>query len=407
MAAGAVILALSATPAAADATVDRLDAATSAKNWTLASYNIGAYDYGRYRFGSGTAEQETSNEQRYWANLVNSAGNRRATSVTERIRKSIDFGGNTHRADVVAVQEATPSRVKVGKKTTTQLADLERRLDPKGTSGRGYAEAVPLSAYTGTTDTITDNGTKKKRAIDKGAHIFFNEDTLQVVARGTSLGADLIDDDYRSGYFRALGKSFPDGDDVKERAFPWAVLKARGTSSSQPNRYLVVTSMHATSPNNYRSDSTALADFYNGEIARGLTKKLQGYSNAGKAGSVTFPAGAPVVVMGDFNAYYRTSKGSFPSESSSARSVPRMLDAKGYRDARGAYFRQTKGCGSSSADCRRYATVNKKSTTGDVYDYIFTKWSGTTSNAGGFTTVADTRFYSDHRMIAARLRFAP
>lgn len=406
VAAGAVALALVGTalvPAAAS-----VAATTTAKTWTFASYNVGASGYGNYLIdGSTAASIDPDHPEKYWADMQDAAGHKRSTSVVSRIKGAIDFGGTAYAPDVVAVQESSSATVTVGGVNTTQRENLDARLNPDGPGGAGYAQAVDFSKYNGVGDPIVDAGVSRTRTVAKASHIYYNEETLVPIASGTSLGADLINPSYRANYLAALGQNYPDGKDFKEKTFPWVVLKSTSGNTTEANRYLIVASVHSTVAKNYADGLDSTADFYNGEIARGLAKKLEAYSAAGNADGVVFEAGAPVVIMGDMNSYFRTSTGSFPSGATTAKSVPRLLKDYGLRDARGDYFQETSDCTTASADCLKYHTLNTPTNSGNVLDYIFTQWGGATSNVDGFTTIADTSYYSDHKMIAARLKFAP
>ncbi|MDR1153037.1 MAG: hypothetical protein LBK72_11320 [Bifidobacteriaceae bacterium] len=109
----------------------------------------------------------------------------------------------------------------------------------------------------------------------------------------------------------------------------------------------------------------------------------------------------PTVIMGDLNHYYV----SMVNNTDTAKSPPKLLSDWGMWDARTAY-KQTDGNCYSNTSCRPYGTVNTNSGDRNIIDYIFTYYTGTKTLQGTFKTVADGIFQSDHKMIAARVKYS-
>ncbi|WP_002631611.1 kelch-like protein [Cystobacter fuscus] len=387
--------------------------APSAKSWTFASYNIAAYDYSKYyvndvpQTAADVYKVENYPEARYmfWGDFDGYNGGKRSNAIISRIKDTMNFDGQNLQADVVAVQESGTSKVIINGTHTTQREHLDARLRTYG-----YQQAVDYSKYLLTGDPITITSTNEviPRTVARASHIYYNTSTLKPIASGTFLGGNLIDPKYRDAYLNALGRSFVNKDSVKkDKVFPWAILMSTGPSTDQPNRYIIVSSIHSIVDHGYSDTTDGVADFFNGEVARGLAKALKGISASTMTDGVAHPPGAPIAIIGDMNAYYKTKTGQFPGGNTEAKSVPRLLHDYGLRDARGDFFKETSECTTASSLCLKYHTFNTATNSGNVLDYIFTLYSGSTTNVGDFQTVADPHLWSDHKMIAARLKFGP
>jgi len=391
-------------------------AVASNKSWTIGSYNVGAFDYSGFmitREGEGPShlydqseyidiEENIDRQRSAWHEFVDDDGSRRSTEVVKRISRSVAIDGDDYFPDVVAVQEASTSFVKVGTETPQMVNNLNSRLSTVSTSAK-YGQAVNPAWFTALTgDAITVAGASTTRPIAQAARIYYNTSTLKVLTGGAYTGRSLLKAEYQAGYSAALGTTFASSSN-RDKAIPWVILKTTGASSEEKNRLLVVSSLHSIVKANYAAGiSDADVHFYNSETARGLAAKLNTIAAQATTSGQAHPAGIPAVIAGDFNAIYSTAT---RSNGDTAKSVPKLLHDYGYRDARTLFHPTTSPC---TGTCAPYASFDNGGSK-KLLDYIFTRYAdgaaASTINVGDFVTRSDARLYSDHKAIVVRLKF--
>ncbi|MDR3202695.1 MAG: hypothetical protein LBT54_06150 [Bifidobacteriaceae bacterium] len=398
-------------------TIGPADAAqASNKSWSIASYNVGAFNYGNFIVTTnvGGSSAKTAAQlpnpipNRWWGNNIGTANINRARTIAGWIAtRTID----NEPLDIVATQEVSGGQVVVGTTTTTQRNDLNARL-LASTSPIKYA-SVPVgtvSTYAvGTITCGTGSSTQTiNRPMTRNTPIYYRTSALTVVASGEFSGSELLAAEStaaRNAYRTALGTSFASCSSSENRLnndkyFPFAILKTTGASANERNRVLIVSSIHSTASIGYKTATDADRRYFNGRIMYRLGMALRSMQTGGSGGGKSFVANPPAIVAGDFNDRYATASRS----GSSVKSAPKSLvDDAGFTDSR-PFIKTTTDCAGVVAKCREYATTSEAGSS-KIFDYIMTRYTGNTTTRVKFHTYADDRRISDHRMISVRLKF--
>jgi hypothetical protein len=363
-------------------------AIASDKSWNIGAYNVAAWGYGGFTTVSGATADSIPVPEKYrwqaWDVWVTGA---RQTHVANRLTANYQWvSGTSGKVDVAGVQEA-------GTHYVTYNSSLDERAQRESLkielNSQGYQFAVPFN--------ILDSavGDTPQRVLARASHVVYRASTMSVIQSGTGTAYAFIADSYKSDYQLALGAT------NKDKLYPWAVLRTTGANATEPNRSLLVASVHSTARNGYAYNPGIITTFnhrfFNGEVQRGVAKALKDLSTAGSGGV----SGMPTVIMGDLNDYYAAET----IGTLTAKSPPKLLSDWGMWDARTAYKQTSDNCTNNSA-CQPWGTMNTLGGKGNVIDYIFTYYTGTKTLIGTFKTVADDWRISDHKMIAARVRYS-
>jgi hypothetical protein len=384
-------------------------AEASAKTWIFATYNIAEGWYGGHTMiinGQSTVvETEPSIAvTNRWA-FEDGVGKRRSTAVATRFDDDQGFPVAGY-PDVVFVQEAQQTRdvyedgtlgphvqkldARVGQLSSDTIHFVRK---PSGDSN-SYKSGHSLDYVT-----ISNGGGTPTRDAGTASHIYYDNVKLREIYSGTLLGQEVINASYKASYLQALGTTYSSSNDIKsDKIFPWAYLLSNGASQDQPNRHMVVASVHSTVLTGYQSATQAQADFYNGEIVRGVSNALNSVE--------TRAPGGLMVIGGDMNSWYR--QGTVTPVGLSSRtykSPPQLLSdmtSVNWIDTRA--WAQTSACPAFSAsNCDTYYTLQTASH--NTIDYIFVGYTSGSVTRRGLVTVADSAKMSDHRMVVAQVTF--
>ncbi|MDR1294648.1 MAG: hypothetical protein LBK59_06780 [Bifidobacteriaceae bacterium] len=356
----------------------------SNKSWNIGSYNVADAYYGGFKTVSGAYASTTVPDAQRWQAWDVQGTGARQTRVANNLTGSYAWGdGDTSPVDVAGIQEVSTKYVMWHASGAERAQRESMKVE---LNSRGYDFPVSFA----TLDTaVGDNG----RGVGKASHVIYRQATMSVVQSGFGTGRAFIQSANRKAdYSLALGSK-------NDKAYPWAVLKTTGANANEPNRSLLVAAVHSIvwDPGYPPNTSEFNYLFFNGVVQQGVATELNNLSVAGSGGI----SGMPTVIMGDLNHYYV----SMVNNTDTAKSPPKALSDWGMWDARTAY-KQTAGNCANNSSCQPYGTVNKANSNGNIIDYIFTYYTGTKTLQGTFKTVADSIYLSDHKMVAARVKYS-
>lgn len=351
------------------------------QTYVFRTYNVAKPDYDGYTDVTAPAGREWAGRRSTMFSLISSAGS------------------DASAPDVVALQELSQTFVH----TATTGNDPQPR----------YSDDV-FANVSGLTTVFTSAEINAQQSsyttLGRAAHILYRPSRFTVYTKGTFRGDELVtkadlNGSTASQYLTYVGSSGGD------KLVPWVRLQITGTRGGYANEQILVSSLHEPCNGCFNGTPAASAqgnDYYRGLIATGLRKYLTNKSNAG-AGTDYLYLQVPVVIMGDFNTYYKANAnfaaGSPVGTVTSVTATNRLAN-NGYGDtlAIKSGHKQTQNYACNSlpgwleSQYTLFANCSK-------YDYIFTHYDGGDTTVVDSTTTADPDKHSDHRRYTAEMKF--